>query len=57
MAHNKEIEDTNLVYLGCNMSFKLLKCENSQGVATVTLNRPEIHNAFNDEVIEEVTTV
>lgn len=23
-----------------------------QGVATVTLNRPELHNAFNDEVIE-----
>jgi methylglutaconyl-CoA hydratase len=27
------------------------------GVATVTLNRPEVRNAFNDEVIAEVTAV
>lgn len=26
-----------------------------EGVATVTLNRPEIHNAFNDELIIELT--
>ena len=25
------------------------------GVATVTLNRPEVRNAFNDEVIAEMT--
>ena len=25
------------------------------GVATVTLNRPEVRNAFNDEVILELT--
>ncbi len=26
------------------------------GVATVTLNRPEIHNAFNDALVEELST-
>lgn len=31
------------------------KCEiDSRGVATVTLNRPELHNAFNDELISEL---
>ena len=29
----------------------------SSGVATVTLNRPEVRNAFNDEVITELTAV
>ncbi|MCO4754857.1 MAG: enoyl-CoA hydratase/isomerase family protein [Bacteriovoracaceae bacterium] len=29
----------------------------AQGVATVTLNRPEIHNAFNDKLIEELRHV
>lgn len=29
----------------------------ARGVATVTLNRPEIHNAFNDEVIAGLTTI
>ena len=28
-----------------------------RGVATVTLNRPEVRNAFNDEVIAELTAV
>src|SRR5512144_1562201 len=27
----------------------------SDGIATVTLNRPEVHNAFDDEVIAELT--
>lgn len=27
-----------------------------RGVATVTLNRPELHNAFNDELIRELVT-
>ncbi|NOT77824.1 MAG: enoyl-CoA hydratase/isomerase family protein [Bacteriovoracaceae bacterium] len=31
------------------------KCEiDSRGVATVTLNRPELHNAFNDELIKDL---
>ncbi len=29
----------------------------ASGVATVTLNRPEVRNAFNDEVIQELTAV
>jgi methylglutaconyl-CoA hydratase len=28
-----------------------------RGVATVTLNRPEVHNAFNDTVIAELTAI
>ncbi|MDG6220064.1 MAG: enoyl-CoA hydratase/isomerase family protein [Candidatus Thermoplasmatota archaeon] len=28
--------------------------EKNMGVATVTLNRPDVHNAFNDQVIEEL---
>ncbi|MFV3073471.1 enoyl-CoA hydratase/isomerase family protein [Niveispirillum fermenti] len=29
----------------------------ARGVATVTLNRPELHNAFNDSVIAELTAI
>ena len=37
------------------MNHLQLVCEG--GVATVTLNRPEVRNAFNDEVINELTAV
>ena len=33
----------------------LMSVENKDGIVTVTLKRPEIHNAFNDELIEELT--
>ncbi|WKT60933.1 enoyl-CoA hydratase/isomerase family protein [Microbulbifer thermotolerans] len=36
------------------MSIKLLTEIDSEGVATVTLNRPEIHNAFDDALIREL---
>ena len=36
---------------------KHLELKFDAGVATVTLNRPEVRNAFNDEVIAEVTAV
>lgn len=37
---------------------KNLKCEIDQrGVATVTLSRPEVHNAFNQELISELTQI
>ena len=36
---------------------KHLELNFEAGVATVTLNRPEVRNAFNDEVIAEVTAV
>ena len=40
------------------MAYKYIKTDlNNQGVTTVTLNRPEIHNAFNDHMIEEVINV
>ena len=35
------------------MSYKTLLVELEDGVLTVTLNRPEVHNAFNDELIAE----
>jgi enoyl-CoA hydratase len=36
------------------MEFKFIIYEKSEGVATITLNRPEALNAFSNEVIEEV---
>lgn len=40
------------------MNYELLKYNIEDiGVATVTLNRPEIHNAFNDQLIEELTHI
>jgi len=36
------------------MEFKFVIYEKSEGVATITLNRPEALNAFSNEVIEEV---
>jgi methylglutaconyl-CoA hydratase len=37
---------------------KLYKYEKDQrGVVTITLNRPEIHNAFNDELINQLTEI
>ena len=35
------------------MPYKTLLAEESDGVLLVTLNRPEVHNAFNDELITE----
>ncbi len=39
------------------MGYKTLLVEESSGVLLVTLNRPEIHNAFNDELIAEAIDV
>jgi methylglutaconyl-CoA hydratase len=39
------------------MPYSTIRTEvDSRGVATVTLNRPEVHNAFNDELIAELTS-
>ena len=35
------------------MAYNTLLVEESGGVLLVTLNRPEVHNAFNDELIAE----
>lgn len=40
-----------------NFGLQHLLLELKDGVALVTLNRPEIHNAFNDEMIYELTLV
>lgn len=39
------------------MSYKTLLVESAEGVFTVTLNRPDVHNAFNDELIAEAIEV
>jgi len=39
------------------MTDALIHSLDSRGVATVTLNRPEIHNAFDDALIAELTEV
>lgn len=36
---------------------KHLQLQHDAGVSTVTLNRPEVRNAFNDEVLAELTAV
>jgi methylglutaconyl-CoA hydratase len=35
------------------MTYKTLRVEEAGGVLSVTLDRPEVHNAFNDELIAE----
>src|SRR5438552_2428586 len=35
------------------MPYKTLLVDDRDGIVTVTLNRPEVHNAFNDELIAE----
>ena len=39
------------------MAYKTLQVELTDGVLTVTLNRPDVHNAFNDELIAEAIDV
>ncbi len=37
------------------MSQLYIKKQDDKGIVTISLNRPEIHNAFNDELIESLT--
>lgn len=39
------------------MSYKTLLVEEADGVVSVSLNRPEVHNAFNEELIAEAIDV
>jgi len=36
------------------LNYFTIKCEINRGIATVTLDRPEVHNAFNSELINEL---
>lgn len=38
-------------------SFETIKYEIEENIARVTLNRPEVHNAFDDTMIKELSTV
>ena len=35
------------------MNYKTLLVEEADGILNVTLNRPDVHNAFNEELIAE----
>src|SRR5579859_4590207 len=39
------------------MPFQYLKFETNNGVSTVTMNRPEVYNALNDEITFELQDV
>ena len=39
------------------MAYKTLIVDDADGVLTVTLNRPDVHNAFNDELVAEAIEV
>ncbi len=39
------------------MKYKFLEIKDSNKIRVVTLNRPEVHNAFNDEFIQEMVDV
>lgn len=39
------------------MSELVKTSKNEKGTLTITLNRPEVHNAFNDEVIEKICDI
>ena len=56
----------NMVYLECNIMEKLMSSEKKletikysikNKVAKITLNRPEIHNAFNETMINELLSI
>lgn len=36
-------------------NFQYIEVSHDNAVATVTMNRPDVHNAFNDEMIKEIT--
>lgn len=38
-------------------SYETLKYEINQGIITITLNRPEVHNAFNDVMLAELVDI
>jgi methylglutaconyl-CoA hydratase len=40
---------------GGNMKYKTIEVERENDLATVTLNRPDMHNAMNEELMKELT--
>lgn len=43
-----------MVFLECNMNYKYILIHDERNIRTVTLNRIDVHNAFNDEFIDEM---
>ena len=37
------------------MNYSMLQTEISEGIATIRMNRPEVHNAFDDALIAALT--
>ena len=51
-------------YHGCDVqkvtylkSFQTIRCSHNDKVATVTLNRPDVHNAMNEQLMKEVIEI
>lgn len=51
--HRPATSDLPRGYNAPPMAYSTLLVEHSDGILTVTLNRPDVHNAFNDELIAE----
>ena len=43
--------------MGCSAMYKYIQTKEDNGLAWIILNRPEIYNAFNDEMMEEIAQV
>lgn len=58
MTSNKSLpNDVSASEMSANESRAVLYQLDERGVATVTLNRPDIHNAFDDQLIAELSTI
>lgn len=51
----RRLKRVSLVFLGCKMTIIYKKYQN--GVARIELNRPEVSNAFNEQMIADLTDV
>ena len=59
MQRGLHLHPRDLVYLECNrkMQYETLQIENRNSALWVQLNRPDVRNAFNPKMIEELTKI